>query len=84
MYKYIYIYVLYMYIRVEGQSSRCPGRRGAPPRGAPRGLRTKGTPHGSILSVKGKESFAVRVLCLRLDKFLCDILQTPSRFYRAI
>lgn len=35
---------------------------------APRGARTKGTPHGSILSVKGKESFAVRVLCLRLDK----------------
>lgn len=58
---------MYMYISVEGQSSWSPGRRGVP-RAAPSGARTKGTPHGSILSVKGKESFAVRVLCLRLDK----------------
>lgn len=53
---------MYMYISVEGQSSMVSGRREV---GA---ARAKGSPHGSILSVKGKVSFAVRVLCLRLDK----------------
>lgn len=47
---------MYMYISVEGQSSWSLGRRRVA------GARAKGFPHGSILSVKGKVSFAVRVM----------------------